>query len=249
MVIFISVIVYRMAYTARLQYYYDSEIREHIDDDDVLLKGLNTLLKIDYYRESPILYQYVSDSGDYQFKLSSYAIGISYDDVSYDGIMFVINDVQIKENSEIITDPIIKISVNLSHNTLLVNNSYSNIGSIFYDPVLPFSIYNVPALFLFNAENYLLVPNEDDTATPEYAKIESISLEYSNGKTNDDSNYVFNDIPLFVGSKVEYRDAAYVKDPSFSMDPSLYQIKDNFESNGISQNDIDTYNLIVGKHD
>jgi hypothetical protein len=248
-IVFISVIIYRYAYTAKLQEYYDAEIRDNIDDDESLLVGLNTLLTIDYYRESPVLYQYVSDTGDYQFTLSSYAIGITYGDVSYDGMMFVVNDVKIIENGEPLTNPVLKITVNLSHNTLLVEEEKTNFGSVYYDPLLPFSIYNVPALFLFNAENYLLIPNDNESATPEYASIENITLEYSNGQANEDDAYTFNEIPLFVGSKTEYRDAALLKDSTFNIDPDLYQLSDDFGSDGFTSDDVNTFNLITAKDD
>ena len=248
---FISVIVYRIAYTAKLQAYYEAEIKDHLNDDDILLKGLNTLLTIDYYRESPLLYQYISDEGNYQFKLSAYAIGISYSNESYDGLMFVINDINIVEDDGLVEDPIIKMTVNLSHQTLLVNESYQNFGSIYYDPVLQFSIYNVPALFLFDADNYLLIPNDDESAEKEYATIETITLEYSNGKTNDNGDYVFDDIPLFVGSKTEYRDAVHDnhKDSNFDIDPSLYRLKDIFGEDGLTDDDIFLYNLVTEQDD
>lgn len=247
-IVFISVIVYRYAYTAKLQEYYDSEIRDYINDDETLLKGLNTLLTIDYYRDSPILYQYVSDTGDYQFKLTAYAIGITYGDVSYDGMMFVVNDVAITEDNELLVDPVLKITVNLSDKTLLVEKELSTIGSVYYDPLLPFSIYNVPALFLFDAKNYLLIDNDDD-ALETFASVENITLEYSNGQANDDDQYVFNEVPLFVGSKVEYRDAAFFKDPTFNIDPDLYQLQDDFGPNGLTEDDLTTYNLINDQDD
>lgn len=248
---FISVIVYRIAYTAKLQEYYEAEIKDNMDDDEILLKGLNTLLTIDYYREAPLLYQYISNEGNYQFNLSAYAIGISYGDQAYDGLMFVLNNVQITENDEIIDNPIIKMSVSLSHQTLLVNEAFTNYGSIYYDPVLPFSIYNVPALFLFDAENYLLVPNDDENAEKVYATIESITLEYSNGLTNDKNDYVFDEVPMFVGSKTEYRDAVHDdhKDSTFGIDPTLYQLKDNFGSDGLTSEDIETLNLVTDQDD
>ncbi|MFA5471495.1 MAG: hypothetical protein WC219_05565 [Acholeplasmataceae bacterium] len=248
---FISVIVYRIAYTAKLQEYYEAEIKDNMDDDEILLKGLNTLLTIDYYREAPLLYQYISENGNYQFNLSAYAIGISYGDESYDGLMFVINDVQITEDDEIIDNPIIKMSVTLSHQTLLVNEAFTNYGSVYYDPVLPFSIYNVPALFLFDAENYLLIPNEDENAEKAYATIESITLEYSNGSTNDNGDYVFDEVPMFVGSKTEYRDAVHDdhKDITFNIDTEAYQLKDDFGSDGLTADDIETLNLVTDQDD
>lgn len=248
-IVFISVIIYRYAYTAKLNEYYDAEIRDNINDDETLLRGLNTLLTIDYYRESPMLYQFVSDTGDYQFTLTSYAIGITYGEASYDGLMFLLNDVKIIEDGELLVDPVLKITVNLSHNSLLVEDEFSNIGSVFYDPILPFSIYNVPALFLFDAENYLLIPNEDEDATPEYATIENITVEYSNGEATDDNDYEFNEIPLFVGSKTEYRDAAYLKDSTFNIDPEIYEINDDFGSDGLTSDDIDNFNLVTDQDD
>ncbi|MCD4827359.1 MAG: hypothetical protein K8Q99_06240 [Acholeplasmataceae bacterium] len=248
-IVFISVIVYRYAYTAKLQEYYDAEIRDYIDDDETLLKGLNTLLTIDYYRESPILYQYTSESGDYQFNLTAYAIGITYGDVSYDGMMFVVNNIAIIEDGELLVDPVLKITVTLSDNTLLVEEEFSTIGSVYYDPLLPFSIYNVPALFLFDAENYLLIPNEDEDAPETYATVENITLEYSNGEANDDDQYIFNEVPLFVGSKVEYRDAAFLKDSTFNIDQDLYQLQDDFGTDGLTEDDLSTYNLINEQDD
>lgn len=250
-ILFISVLVYRIAYTAKLQEYYDAEIRNHIDDDETLLKGLNTLLTIDYYRESPVLYQYISDEGNYQFNLSAYAIGISYGDQAYDGLMFVVNDLLITEDNEEVINPIIKMTVTLSHQTLLVNEEYQNFGSVYFDPQLPFSIYNVPALFLFDADNYLLIPNEDENATKAYATIESITLEYSNGNTNDNGDYVFDEVPLFVGSKTEYRDAVHDdhKDSTFDMDTDLYRIRDDFGDDGLTADDIEAFNLVTEQDD
>ncbi len=248
---FISVIVYRIAYTAKLQEYYEAEVKDYMNDDEILLKGLNTLLTIDYYRETPVLYQYISDEGNYQFNLSAYAIGISYGDVAYDGLMFVLNDVKILEDNQEVEDPIIKMTVALSHKTLLVNETYQNFGSIYYDPVLPFSIYNVPALFLFDAENYLLIPNEDENQIEEYASIESITMEYSNGLTNDNGDYVFDDIPMFVGSKTEYRDAVHDdhKDSNFNIDPTLYQLRDDFGTDGLTADDVEAFNLVTDQDD
>ena len=59
----------------------------------------------------------------------------------YNGLMFVINDIRIVEDDELIENPIIRMSVTLSHQTLMVNDAYQNNGSIIFDPVLQFSIY------------------------------------------------------------------------------------------------------------
>ena len=250
-IVFISVVVFRLAYTAKLQEYYDTEVRENMDDDEKLLKGLITSLTIDYYQETPKLYEYISDEGDYQFNLSAYAIGISYGEEKYDGLMFVINDIMIREDDELIENPIIRMSVTLSHQTLLVNEEYQNNGSIIFDPVLQFSIYNVPALFLFDAPNYMLIPNEDENAEPAYASIETLTLEYSNGETNDNGSYVFDEIPFFVASTEEYRDAVHDdhKDSNFQIDPESYRLSDDFGTDGLTDDDIAAFNLITEKDD
>ena len=250
-IVFISVVVFRLAYTAKLQEYYEAEIRENMDDDDVLLKGLMTSLTIDYYQESPKLYEYISADGDFQFNLSAYAIGISYGEDKYDGLMFVINDIKITEDEEVIDNPIIRMSVTLSHQTLMVNEAYQNTGSIIFDPVLQFSIYNVPALFLFEAPNYMLIPNEDENAEPAYATIETLTLEYSNGETNDNGSYVFDEVPFFVGSSEEYRDAVHDdhKDSNFSIDPEAYRLNDDFGDDGLTDDDIATFNLVTERDD
>lgn len=250
-IVFISVVVFRLAYTAKLQEYYDGEIRENRDDDETLLKGLMTSLTIDYYRETPKVYEYISDEGDYQFNLSAYAIGISYGEEKYDGLMFVINNIKITENDELIDNPIIRMSVTLSHQTLLVNEEYQNNGSIIYDPILKFSIYNVPALFLFDAVNYMLIQNDDENAEPEYATIETLTLEYSNGETNDNGSYVFDEVPFFVASTTEYRDAVHDdhKDSNFAIDPESYRLSDDFGDDGLTEDDIIKFNLVTEKDD
>jgi len=250
-IVFISVVVFRLAYTAKLQEYYDAEVRENMDDDETLLKGLMTSLTIDYYQETPKIYEYISDEGDYQFNLSAYAIGISYGDEKYDGLMFVINDINIVEDGDPIDNPIIRMSVTLSHQTLMVNEAYQNNGSIIFDPILEFSIYNVPALFLFEAPNYMLIPNEDENAEPEYATIETLTLEYSNGETNDNGSYVFDEVPFFVASATEYRDAVHDdhKDSGFSIDPESFRLSDDFGDDGITDDDILAFNLVTEKDD
>lgn len=245
LITFVSVTVFRIAYTAKLQKYYETEIKDFINDEETLLRGLNTLLQINYYREDPLLYQYQNATGDYQFNLAMYAIGITADNNHYDGMMLVINNLKITENDEIVENPILKMSVTLSHETLLVNKTYTNTGSIYYDPSQPFSIYNVPALFLFDAENYLLVPDTNNDNPDVFATIDTVTLEYSNGSTDDDNNYIFNEVPMFVGSKVEYNEMAHFKDSSFSIDPELYQINANFGENGLTDDVINSFNLVT----
>ena len=107
LITFVSVTVFRIAYTAKLQKYYETEIKDSINDEDTLLRGLNTLLQINYYREDPLLYQYQNATGDYQFNLAMYAIGITAEKNQYDGMMLVINNLKITEKDENVVSPIL----------------------------------------------------------------------------------------------------------------------------------------------
>ena len=242
-VLYMSVFVFTLSYQAKLQDYYDSEIRENVNNDEILLRGLNTLYNIEYYRESPILYQFEQLEGNHQFTLTVYAIGGYLSDTPSDGMMLVINNIKIIEDGELIEDPVIKISVTSSHQTFLVNDEYIQTASVTYDPLLPYSTKNAPALFIFDAEDFLLIPNEDDQAPNEYATLTRITLDYSNGKNNDNGKYVYDSKPLFIASPILPSDAAYAKDDDFSIDPSLYKIRENFIDEGLTDEVISTYNL------
>ena len=129
----LSLQVYSFAYYSKLQEYYTDNVAENINDDAVLLNGVNTLMGIDYYRESPVLYEYINDTGDYQISVGVYAIGITSNEINYDGYVILVNNVCIVENDVVLQDPLLKISVELDTDTLMVDNTLSNRGSVFFD--------------------------------------------------------------------------------------------------------------------
>ena len=63
--------------------------------------------------------------------------------------------------------------------------------------------------------------------------------------------YVFDEVPMFVGSKTEYRDAVHDdhKDSTFNIDNEVYQLKDDFGSDGLTADDIETLNLVTDQDD
>jgi hypothetical protein len=219
----LSLQIYSYAYYSKLQEYYTDNVEEHLNDNEVYLNGINTLMGIDYYRETPVLYSFSNTTGDFQFSVNVYAVGVNAKDVYYDGLMIFVNNVSITKESTVIEDPILKISVELDQATLLVDEELSDTGSIYFDPSQPFAYYNVPVLFLFDADDYLKVPDEDA-----FAVINRILVEYSDGEKDEDNALIFDDSALFIASKEAISDAAYHKDTAFDINVEDYKLRDDF---------------------
>jgi len=244
-VIFLSVLIYSMAYFSKLQAYYDDFVRDHLDDDIVVLNGLNTLLQMDYYRTSPVLYEYLQDEGDYQLKVSIYAVSTSRDLMRYDGMVILVNQINITHNAVKLIDPIIKITVELDLETLRVENKPNSQGSVIFDPSEPFAVYNLPTLFLFDSEFYLKDMTKDDS----YANIESISVFFSDGSVDDKNHYVFESQPLFMTSVFEITEAVYGnnKDAFMGIDASLYRLRNVLSGQYPTEAELLALNLVDEK--
>ena len=65
--------------------------------------------------------------------------------------------------------------------------------------------------------------------------LKNSTLEYSDGKLNNDKELLFDEVMLFVGSKTEYQGAAHFKDNSFAIDQSFYQINAQFGADGLTR--------------
>ncbi len=240
----LSLQIYSYAYYSKLQEYYTDNVEEHLNDNEVYLNGINTLMGIDYYRETPVLYSFSSTTGDFQFSVNVYAVGVNAEDAYYDGLMIFVNNVIITKDSAVIEEPIIKISVELDQATLLVGEELSNTGSIYFDPSQPFAYYNVPVLFLFDAEDYLKVPDVDA-----FANIERILIEYSNGEKNEDNALVYDESALFIASNEAISDAAYHKDTTFSINVDDYRLRDDFADQVPTDAEIITFGLNADRGD
>lgn len=234
----LSLQIYSYAYYSKLQEYYTDHVEEHLNDNEVYLNGINTLMGIDYYRESPVLYSFSSTEGDFQFSVNVYAVGVNAEDLYYDGLMIFVNNVSITKDSLLIADPILKISVELDQATLLVGETLSDTGSIYFDPSQPFAYYNVPVLFLFDAADYLKVPDEDS-----FANIDRILIEYSDGEKDEDNVLIFDESALFIASKEIISDAAYHKDTTFNINVDDYRLRDDFVNRVPTDAEIVTFGL------
>lgn len=254
LVSFTTLFIFRYGENKKHQAYFDEHIAGHLDDDAVLLKGINTLLGVNYYREDPLLYQYVSDQGDYQFKLTAYAVGIAYEE-AHDGMMFILNNLKIYEDGELVIDPLIKIHITLSDETLLIDKEYKSEGNIGFDPHQPFSVYNVPALFLFETPNYLEKPTIDAKGkatfpsqtggTPEYATITSITVKYSNRSKDEQGRFIFNDTPLFIGKDGPINEPVLDqhKDENFQITHEDFRLKAHFSNLEPNADELALYHL------
>lgn len=234
----LSLQIYSYAYYSKLQEYYTENVSEYVNDETVYLNGINTLMGIDYYRESPPLYEYINNDGDYQINVRAYGVGIVSNKTYYDGFMIYVNNVNIVENGYPIDDPIIKITVELDENTLLVDEELTNTGSIFFDPSQPFAYYNVPVLFLFDADDYLKIPDTDILAN-----LIRIEVSYSDGSIDENKDFVYNDSPLFLATTVPTDESAFNKDGALVINVDDYRLRAQFADNVPTESEILTYNL------
>ncbi|MBN2299734.1 MAG: hypothetical protein JXC31_00940 [Acholeplasmataceae bacterium] len=248
----LSLQIYSYAYYSKLQDYYAENVIEHIDDDAVYLNGINTLMGIDYYRSSPVLYEYIKDDGDYQLSVKAYAVGITSDDVTYDGFFILVNNVQITKDDVQVVDPIIKITVELDEDTLLVDNELTNTGSIYFDPQQPFAYYNVPVLFLFDAKDYLQMREDDEDLTPipnTFSNLTRIEVSYSDRTIDEDDQFIYEEVPLFLATTIDTQESAINKDLSLSIDVDDYRLRSKFADQVPTESEISSFNLITERGD
>ena len=244
-----TVYVYGSANYSRLEAYYATYMNDYVDEESVYLEGINTLMNIDYHQEIPS-YTFTGTSDTHEFTLSVYAIGVTLDDTLYDGMMIFVNDIMIIENGTLVDNPKLKIEVTLSDDTYLVGEEKTNVATVLHDPEKPFPYSYVPGLFLLFADNYLLLPQAEGSTEPlHYATIESISLAYSNGTTDEDGALVYDDTLLFLGTKVEVADAAYNKLSNLNIENHLLQLSENFQGEQPSENELSTFGLNTTRGD
>jgi len=126
----------------------------------------------------------------------------------------------------------------------MVDNTLSNRGSVFFDSKEPFAYYNVPLLFLFDAEDYLKVPDQDV-----FANLSRIEVEYSNRELDDNDMIVYNETPLFLATTATTSESALNKDATLAINSSDYRLRDLFADNSPTDSEIATYNLVTDRGD
>ncbi len=242
----LSLQVYSFAFYSKLQEYYTDHVAENINDDAVFLEGINTLMGIEYYRESPVLYEYINDddTDDNQLTVRVYAVGIMSDNIYYDGYVILVNDIHITENGVALENPMIKINIELDASTLMVDEETTNRGSVYFDPEQPFAYYNVPILFLFDAEDYLKIPDEDV-----FANLSRIEIEYSNRELDEDGKIIYNESLLFLATTDATSESALNKDATLAIDPNEYRLRALFADEMPSDAEIASFNLVTDRGD
>ncbi len=234
-----TVYVYGSANYSRLEAYYKDHMADVINQPEAYLKGINTIMGLDYYASEPA-YLFEQNEGNYQFKLALYPIGVSLNDVLYDGLMVYVYDVKIIENGEEILYPKIKITVDLDRETFKNGDEFFSSTFITFDPEKEFPYSYVPNLFLLYSDNYLKVSGEDA-----YANITKLTIAYSDGALNDSNQLIFKETMLFIGSNVIVSDAAHIKTDQFIVNPNDFRLSLNFPDGKLSETVIADFGLVT----
>jgi hypothetical protein len=235
--------VYGSANYGRLEAYYEAYMADEIDNDDVYLTGINTLMNLAYYKQTPV-YTYESASDTHNLKLSVYAIGIQNEGVYYDGIMVFVNQIDVQDkDANKIENPIIKITAHLSDKTYKLGDELVDNPSVVYDSTKNFPYSYAPTLFLVFAEDYLQIP---DTET--FATLDRISVSYSDGSRGEDGQYVYDTTWLYVGAMGDVGEAAYNKVTDFTLDQSAFRLSETFGEE-LSAEEIASLGLITARGD
>jgi hypothetical protein len=238
-----TIYVYGSANYSRLEAYYSEYMEEHLDDAQTYLKGINTLMGIDYYSNSAV-YQYIQNSGDHQLTVGIYAIGVTLNDELYDGMMIYISNVKIYENDELVVDPKLKITVTLDQSTYKSGEEFISTATVLFDPAKPFPYSYVPNVFLLYADNYLKVEGEDI-----YANIERISIAYSNGDLDSNNALIYKESLLFLGSDELISEAAFNKTDDLILDRDDFQLSKQFEGSQPTAEELAMFNLVTERGD
>ncbi len=242
-VLFAALYVVQLGYISRNNEYYTQQVKNNWNDNQVFLEGVSTLQYLDYFQEAPI-YTFNANTESTTFDVNIYAIGITYNDAFYNGYMIFVNNVVIYENDEIVQNPILMITVNVTADTIQVDNTYQSQGSVLFDPLSDSFYGNSPVLMLFDvAGNLINDQGTDDTADDVYADLSKITIDYSNRTVEDDNTYLFNSETtdgksLFVASTNPIEDPALYTDDTLSITASDYQLSDQFIGDTLSDQDV-----------
>lgn len=257
--------VFSFAYYDKLQKFYDDHAKDYIDESSTYLNAMNTLMYFDFYQEDPILLYEVNE-GDYQLHVGIYYVSVTQNDQRTDGFMIFVNNLRIVHEGEVLTNPVIKMTVDLSHQTLQVGDEIKSTGSVQYDPTQSFAFYNVPLLFLFDMPGYMQIPeyndkNEITGYKDDFSTLKGFQIHYSNGDIQD-GKYVYQQLPIFTASN-GINDEAFLgiegqnRISGFKLEPESYQLRFAFTNEyptdaemvqfGLINEigDLDAYNYVI----
>lgn len=219
---FLSLQVYGFAYFEQLNAYYKDNVEPNIDDPILILEGMNTLLGLSYFQETPF-YEVVYDGDTQQFTLGIYAVGAVTGDTHVNGYAIVVSDVAFTHNNEPLERTIFKLTVEMDQSTFLNGDVYEARKSVVFDSGAAFSFQNVPLFFIFDFDGYNLVKDSDVISL-----VSRIELSY--GYIEEDT-YQFSESLIFLATTSPTNQSALFKDDSFSMTLSDYQLPLTLENN------------------
>ncbi len=237
---FLSLQVYGYAYFQQLNAYYKDHVEPNLDNPILILEGMNTLLGLSYFQETPF-YETSFDDGSTSFNLGIYAVGAVSDSNPVEGYAMVMYDFNVTHEGTLLERPLMKLTVEMTHPTFLVNNLYETRKSITFDPGSAFSFQNVPLFFMFDFDGYNQIQDSEEVAL-----ISRIELSY--GYIENDT-YVFSDQLLFLASKEPTNQRALKKDESFMMTLEDYQFSLALEEGIPSSEHIESLNLNITRGD
>lgn len=236
----LSLQVYGYGYFQQLEAYYKDNLEPNLEDEVAYMEGMNTLLGLSYFSENADLFDISVSEGDIQYRFSIRTVGAVTDDLGVDGYAMMISDIHITHEGTLLERPILKMTVEMSDNTFLVDGDYTNVKSLIYDIDNPFSFQNIPVFFMFDYDGYNVIPE-----TEQFADITRIEILY--GWVNDDV-YEFSPVPIFLATQTPSNEAALYKTNDFSISND-YRLMPLFDENTPDEIQIATYNLNTTRDD
>ncbi len=237
MFVFVATVpVLRYAEYSRLESFYEENLKGNENDTDTYLVGISTMFGMDYYGNDPLFT--FNGTDDQQFDLNVYHLGVTENKIPLNGLMIFVNNVSIRENGVLLENPILKISIKLSEaNILAPDKTYKDRDEVFAVPSRTFAI---PMLFIVDGEGYLKKGES-------YADIIRIELSYSNGEKNEAGEYIFNDSYLLLATNTPSSELAFNKVSDLSLTKDDYQLRNQFEGDKPTEEEITLFNLITAK--
>ena len=236
----LSLQVYGYGYFQQLEAYYKDNLEPYLEDEVTYMEGMNTLLGLSYFSEDANLFDISITEGDIQYRFSIRTVGAVTNDVGVDGYAMMISDINITHEGNILERPIIKMTVEMSDDTFLVDGNYTNLKTLIYDIDNPFSFQNIPVFFMFDYDGYNVI-----TETEAFADITRIEILY--GWVNDDV-YEFSPVPIFLATQAPSNEAALYKTSDFSISND-YRLMPLFDENTPDENQIAAHNLNTTRDD
>jgi hypothetical protein len=236
----LSLQVYGYGYFQQLEAYYKDNLEPYLEDEVTYMEGMNTLLGLSYFSEDADLFDVSITEGDIQYRFSIRTVGAVTEDVGVDGYAMMISDINIIHEGNSLERPIIKMTVEMTEDTFLVDGNYTNIKTLIYDIDNPFSFQNIPVFFMFDYDGYNVIPESES-----FADIARIEILY--GWVNEDV-YEFSPVPIFLATQVPNNEAALYKTTDFSISND-YRLMQLFENNRPDDIQIATYNLNTTRDD